>query len=78
MIEKTKVQEAIGRIDNALAQLNINRQAHIILTNDLQLVQAVCMDSYDNIAEKKDGGTNIIPIRPESNNEDKQGSGDSV
>ena len=53
-MDKKKVQEAIGRIDNALAQLNINRQAHIILTNDIRLIQTCCMEYFDDELVIKD------------------------
>lgn len=76
-MDKKQVQEAIGRIDNALAQLAINRQGHIILTNDLQLVQQCCTEYFSDkeaakaVSEKKDGGTNIIPIHPKPGDKDK-------
>jgi len=72
-MDKKQVQEAIGRIDNALAQLNINRQGHIILINDLQLVQQCCTEYFTNelvIKDLENERTNIIPIHPESDNED--------
>ena len=53
-MDKKKVQEAIARIDQALAQLNINRQAHIILTNDIRLIQTCCMEYFDDELVIKD------------------------
>lgn len=86
-MNKKQVQEAITRIDNALAQLNTNRQGHIILTNDIHLIQTVCMDYFDDMIEAE-----TIPIRPEKEDErtdksvddvepgdeDSEGSGDGV
>jgi len=83
-MNKEQVQEALGRIDNALAQLNINRQGHIILTNDLQLVSRCCADKFDGtieaevIPEKKNVRTNLKTKRPTTGNPDSKGSGDSV
>ena len=89
-MDKKQVQEAIVRIDNILGKARfteplLNREDHIILVNDIKLVQQCCAGYFSQveavkkvIPENEDGGTNIIPIRPESGNEDSEGSGDSV
>lgn len=54
MFNKKQVQESIKRIDNAVSQLNGNRQTHITLANDVTLVQKVCMDYFDERTAKKE------------------------
>ena len=62
MFDKKQVQKAIKEIDDNLASLNGPRQAHLALTNDVQLIQAVCMDYFEgkeaakDVPEKKDDG----------------------
>ena len=76
MFDKKQVQKAIKEIDDNLASLNGPRQAHITLTSDVNLIQAVCMDYFEQregakaAPEKKDERTNIIPIntKPGSKN----------
>ena len=80
-MDKKKVQEAIGRIDQALAQLNINRQAHIILTNDIRLIQTCCMEYFDDELVIKDlenerAIEHVDDVEPVK--EDCEGSGDGV
>ena len=80
-MDKKKVQEAIGRIDQALAQLNINRQAHIILTNDIRLIQTCCMEYFDDELVIKDlenerAIEHVDDVEP--GDENIKGSGDSV
>lgn len=80
-MDKKKVQEAIGRIDQALAQLNINRQAHIILTNDIRLIQTCCMEYFDDELVIKDlenerAIEHVDDVEP--GDEDCEGSGDGV
>jgi hypothetical protein len=74
-MDKKQVQEAIGRIDQAVAQLTCNRQTHITLVNDMQLIQQCCMKQFE---EPEDGGTNIIPISPTTGDENSEGSGDGI
>lgn len=65
MFDKKQVQKAIKEIDDNLASLNGPRQAHIALTSDVNLIQAVCMDYFEKREGgkgKKDDGT-IIPIK---------------
>lgn len=84
-MDKKQVQESLNRIDQAVSQLNLNRESHVCLVNDLRLVQQCCMQQFEEKTEetveepeKEDGGTNIIPISLESDDEDSEGSGDSV
>lgn len=51
MFDKKQVQESIKRIDNAIAQLNGNRQTHVTLANDIALVQKVCMDYFEVVGQ---------------------------
>ena len=74
-MDKQKIQEAINRVDSAVSQLTVNRQVHVALANDVQLIQKCCMQQFE---EKKDGGTNKQSKRPKSRNKDSEGSGDSV
>lgn len=84
MMDKEQVAKAIGRVDNAVSQLAVNRQVHVALVNDMQLIQKCCTAYFGSLTacksyeESKDGGTNIIPIRSEPGDEDSEGSGDSV
>jgi hypothetical protein len=55
MFDKKQVQKAIKEIDENLAALTGPRQAHLALTSDVKLVQAVCMEYFEG---KKDVGTN--------------------
>jgi len=63
MLIKKQVQEALGRIDQVLAQVNSSRQGHAQLANDMHLVQVVCMEHFANMESTKEA--KIIPIRPE-------------
>jgi len=45
-MNEKQVQESLVRIDGALSQLNINRQSHIMIANDLKLVQDCCTASF--------------------------------
>lgn len=65
-MDKKKIQEAIARIDNAIAQLNVNRQVHIALVNDVRLVQDCCMERFN--VESKNVGTDKPTKRPKSVN----------
>lgn len=77
-MEKKQVQEAISRVDQAVAQLAVNRQVHIALTQDIQLIQQCCMKQFEIKEESEDGGTNIIPIGTATSDKNIKGSGDSV
>ena len=80
-MDKKKVQEAIGRIDQALAQLNINRQAHIILTNDMRLIQTCCMEYFDDelvIKDLENERADKPTDSPEPGDENCKRSGDGV
>ena len=67
MFTKEQVQKAIKEIDDNLALLNGPRQAHLALANDIKIVQAICMDYFE---ETKDVGTDkpIISIEPGDQN----------
>ena len=78
VFDKKEIQEAISRVDQAIAQLAVNRQVHITLTQDIRLIQQYCMQVFAVKEEPEDGGTNIIPIDTESGDENIEGSGDSV
>ena len=72
MFNKEQVQKAIKEIDDNLALLSGSRQAHLALVNDINLIQAVCMDYFDKGegAIKNDG--TVIPIKhPKSGDKDK-------
>jgi hypothetical protein len=56
-MNKKQVQESIKRLDSAVAQLNINRQGHMVLVNDLKIIQQCCMDYFDNEDELKNKST---------------------
>jgi len=82
-MEKRQVQEAISRIDQAVAQLTVNRHVHVALVNDIKLIQQCCTEYFGRVewpqeSEPKDGRTNIIPFSPEPDDEGCEGSGDSV
>ncbi len=87
-MDKKQVQEALGRINQALAQLNTNRQGHLTLVNDVRLIQTVCTERFaegeakpkvePKKPEKKDGGTDEQFKRLESDYENSEGSGDSI
>jgi hypothetical protein len=74
MLNQKRVQEAINRIDGAIAQVTANRQTHLVLVNDLQIIQQCCKDYFDDekeLTEKKDVGTNKPAKRPKPGNKDK-------
>lgn len=77
MFNKEQVQAAIKEIDENLANLQGPRQAHLALTNDVKLVQAVCKTYFDGLEaakatpEKKDVGTKQPTKRPKTGNKDK-------
>ena len=83
MLDQKRVQEAINRIDSAIAQVTANRQTHLVLVNDLQIIQQCCKDYFDDekelsankpkqeLKEKKDVGTDKPTKRPKSGNQDK-------
>ena len=88
-MDKKKVQEALGRIDNILAQVATDRRSHTALANDIQLIQGACMGYFASmeaakekevirLPEKKDGRTNEPTDNVESRDEDIEGSGDSI
>ncbi len=67
MFDKKQVQKAINEIDGVLSNAKIidpvlSRQDHLILVNDMKLIQAVCMDYFEvkeaakAAPEKKDVG----------------------
>jgi len=78
MIKKEQVQESMKRIDGAVAQLNINREGHVILVNDLRLVQQCCMDSFDDKVEAENERNIKLSEYIEPGDENIEGGGDSV
>jgi hypothetical protein len=81
MMDKKQIQAAIGRIDGILGKARftepiLNREDHIVLVNDIKLVQSVCEQYFKE--EPEDGGTNIIPFNPGPGDEDIEGGGDSI
>jgi len=54
MFDKTKVQEALNRIDGAVSQLNLRRQDHIQLVQDMRLLNECCMEYFDDEQELKE------------------------
>ena len=82
-MDKKQVQEAIGRIDGIIGKARfteplLNREDHIVLSRDMQLIQQCCMKQFEPKEEPEDGGTNIIPIGIATGDEDIEGSGNSV
>lgn len=71
MFNKEQVQKAIKEIDDSLAQLAGPRQVHLVLVNDVKLIQAVCMDYFDKgEGAKKDVGTEQPTEHTEPGNQD--------
>ena len=65
MFTKEQVQKAIKEIDDNLALLSGPRQAHLVLVNDVKIIQEVCMRYFE---ETKDVRTNEpIDVTPISN-----------
>lgn len=55
-----QAKEAIVRIDSVLRDTKLNRQDHLILTQDVRMIQERVKLSYELeqiLSEKKDGGT---------------------
>ena len=77
MFDKKQVQKAIKEIDDNLASLNGSRQAHLALANDVGLVQAVCMEYFEEreaakaAPEKKDVRTDKPTEHPKPGDKDK-------
>lgn len=72
MFNKEQVQKAIKEIDDNLASLNGPRQAHLALVNDINLIQAVCMDYFDKgEGVKEDVGTDKPIEHPKPGDKDK-------
>ena len=83
MLDKNKVQEALNRIDGAVSQLQMSRKDHVLLLNDVKLLNECCMDYFDDEQELKtvrlqDVRANKQPVDAEFVNENIEGSGDSV
>jgi hypothetical protein len=83
MFDKTKVQEALNRVDGAVSQLQMNRKDHILLVQDMRLLNECCMEYFDDeqelqIVRLQDVRANKQPVDAEFVNEDSKGSGDSV
>ncbi len=68
MFDQKQVQAAIKEIDENLAMLTGSRQAHLVLVNDVKLIQAVCMDYFEG---KKDDGTKQPIEHPKPGDKDK-------
>ena len=80
-MDKKQVQEAISHIDGVLAQLNVNRQVHIALINDMQLIQQCCSGYFaDELVIKDLENERAVKsvVNVAIDNEDSEGSGDSV
>ena len=72
MFDKKQVQAAIKEIDDNLAMLTGPRQAHLALTKDVQLIQAVCMDYFDKGEGAKEDERTDKPIKhPKPGDKDK-------
>ena len=52
-MDEKQVQEALGRIDQVVSQVNMPRQAHMQLTQDLQLIQRCCVELTNSKSEAK-------------------------
>jgi len=83
MFDKSKVQEALNRIDGAVSQLQMSRKDHVLLLNDVKLLNECCMEYFDDEQELKtvrlqDVRTNKQLVDAEFVNENSEGSGDGV
>jgi hypothetical protein len=89
MMDKKQVQAAIGRIDGILGKARFtepifNREDHIVLVNDIKLVQSICEQYFIGLTacksceEPEDGGTDECPEHVGPGDEDIEGGGDSV
>ena len=83
MFDKTKVQEALNRIDSAVAQLQMNRKDHVLLLNDVKLLNECCMEYFDDEQELKtvrihNERANQHIVDAESCDADSEGSGNSI
>ncbi len=63
MLDKKQVQEALGRIDQALVKVNGDRIVHIGLVNDIRMIQTICMERFE--AGEPDKDPNEDPKEPE-------------
>jgi len=52
-MDEKQVQEALARIDQVVSQVNMPRQAHMQLTQDLQLIQRCCVELANLTTEAK-------------------------
>jgi hypothetical protein len=50
-MEQKQVQEALARIDQVISSVNMPRNGHIQLTQDLQLVQKCCAEGLEAVKE---------------------------
>jgi len=73
-MDKKQVQEAINRIDQALATLHCDRATHIALVNDLRQVQFCCMEYFEVENERTYVNSNCTP----TGDENSEGSGDGI
>ena len=71
-MKEEQVQIALKQVDGLLGKARftepiLNREDHVVLANSMQLIRQCCVAYF---VEKENGGTNIIPIRPESSDQD--------
>jgi hypothetical protein len=50
-MEQKQIQEALARIDQVISSVNMPRNSHIQLAQDLQLVQKCCTEGLEAIKE---------------------------
>ena len=60
-MDEKQVQQALSRVDQAVAQLASDRKTHTLLAKDIQLIRNCCAGYF---VENKDGGTDKQPKRP--------------
>jgi len=68
-MNKKQVQEAVKRIDEALASIPTNRESHIVLSKDLLLLQQCCESHFAAIEATVKPPATTIPIKPEPEKE---------
>ena len=83
MFDKSKVQEALKRIDGAVSKLRRSRMDHVLLLHDVKLLNECCMEYFDDEQELKtvrlqDVRANKQSVDAEFVNENSEGSGDGV
>ena len=79
MLDQKKITQAFQRIDGLLSRAKIvdpvlTRQDHILLVNDLNLIQACCIQYFEDQNERTNQPTEHVEL----GSENSKGSIDSV